>query len=69
MDRLPAPLMGAMFGVGLWAVSLQRRMPALGIMEAPTEKLPKKLPMPIMAHVVYGAMTALAYDALEDVLD
>lgn len=64
MDGLPAPLLGAMFGVGLWAVSLEGWMPALGIMEAPTDKPPKKVPMPIMAHVLYGATTALAFEAL-----
>jgi hypothetical protein len=69
MDGLPAPLMGAIFGVGLWAVSFEGWMPALGIMEAPTEKSPKKVPMPIMAHILYGATTALAYEALESVLD
>lgn len=55
-----------MFGVALWAVSLEGWMPALGVMEAPTEKSPKKVPMPIMAHLVYGATTALAYEALEN---
>lgn len=69
MSGLPAPLMGAMFGVGLWAVSLEGWMPALGIMEAPTEKSLKKVPMPIMVHVLYGATTALAYEALKNVLD
>jgi hypothetical protein len=68
MDGLPAPLMGMMFGVGLWAVSLQGWMPALGVMEAPSEKPIEKLPMPIMAHMVYGATTALAYEALENAL-
>lgn len=65
---VPAPLLGALFGVGLWAVGFGGWMPALGIMEPPSEKPLKKLPMPIMAHVVYGATTALAYDALDEVL-
>jgi hypothetical protein len=58
--------MGAMFGVALWAVSLEGWMPALGVMEAPTEKSPEKVPMPVMAHILYGATTALACEALEN---
>jgi hypothetical protein len=69
MGGLPAPLMGAMFGAALWAVSFEGWMPALGVMEAPTEKSPKKVPMPVMGHIVYGATTALSYEALEGVLD
>ncbi len=68
LDDLPAPLVGAMFGVGLWAVSFEGWMPALGVQEATHEKPPKKWPMPIMAHIVYGTTTALAYEALETVL-
>lgn len=44
-------------------------MPALGVQEATTEKPPKKWPMPVMAHLMYGITTALAYEALERVLD
>lgn len=69
MDGLPALLLDAMFGVSLWAVSFEGWMPALGVMEAPTEKSPKKVPMPVMAHIIYGATTALAYEALKGVLD
>ncbi len=68
LDGLPAPLMGALFGVGLWAVSFEGWMPALGVQEATHEKPPKKWPMPIMAHMVYGVTTALAYEALQNVL-
>ncbi len=68
LDGLPAPLMGAMFGVGLWAFSFEGWMPALGVQEATTEKPPQKWPMPVMAHIVYGVTTALAYEALENVL-
>ena len=64
MDGIPAPLAGMLFGVGLWALSFEGWMPALGVQEATTEKPPKKWPMPIMGHLVYGVSTALAYDAL-----
>jgi hypothetical protein len=59
------PLAGALFGLGVWAASFEGWMPKLGIMEATTEKPPKKWPMPIMAHLVYGATTALAYEVLD----
>ncbi len=68
MDGIPAPLMGALFGVGLWAVGFEGWMPALGVQEATHEKPPQKWPMPIMAHIVYGTTTALAYEALENVM-
>jgi hypothetical protein len=65
MDGIPAPLAGAMFGLALWGLSFEGWMPALGVQEATTEKPPKKWPMPIMAHLMYGVTTALAYEALE----
>ena len=68
MGGIPAPLSGMLFGVGLWAVSFEGWMPALGVQEATHEKPPKKWPMPIMGHMVYGATTALTYEALENVL-
>jgi hypothetical protein len=66
-DDLPAPVIGMMFGVALWAVSFEGWMPALGVQEATTEN-PKKWPLSIMAHLVYGASMGLAYDALDNVL-
>lgn len=40
---------------------------ALGVMEVPAEKCPKKVPMPIMAHLVYRATTALMYEVLQEI--
>ena len=68
MPGIPAPLVGMTFGVGLWAFSFEGWMPALGVQEATTEKPVKKWPAPIMMHMVYGASTAMAYEALENVL-
>lgn len=68
LPDLPAPLLGAMFGIGLWAIGFEGWMPALGVQERTTEKPPEKWPMPIMGHVVYGATTAVAYESLESAL-
>lgn len=68
LDRLPAPLAGMMFGVGLWAIGFEGWMPALGVQEATHEKSPKKWPMPVMSHMIYGATTAFTYEALEKVV-
>lgn len=68
INDVPAPVAGVIFGVAVWAVSFQGWMPALGVQEATTDQPPRKWPAPIMMHMVYGASTALAYEALEDVL-
>lgn len=69
LDGVPAPVAGAIFGVALWAVSFEGWMPALGIMQAPTDQSPKKVPMPVLAHIVYGVTAALTYDALDRVAE
>jgi hypothetical protein len=58
-DDLPAPVIGMMLGVALWAVSFEGWMPALGVQEATTEN-PKKWPLSIMATW----STAPAWDSL-----
>lgn len=63
--RLPAPVAGALYGAMTWVVGFEGFMPALGVMERTTEKPPVKWPAPIMAHMIYGAATALTFDALE----
>lgn len=45
-------------------LSFEGWMPALGIMEATTDlPIEKRLPN-VMGHVIYGAATAVAYEAL-----
>jgi uncharacterized membrane protein YagU involved in acid resistance len=68
-DGVPAPLAGALFGLVVWGVSFEGLMPALGMMKATTDLPMKKWPPDLMGHIVYGAATALAYEALENVLD
>ena len=64
LQSLPAPLLGAAFGLSVWGLSFEGWMPALGIKEKTTSKPPQKWFVPIMGHMVYGAVTALAFEAL-----
>jgi putative membrane protein len=64
LPQLPAPVMGALFGVGIWAVNFEKTLPALGIQPRVTEQPMKKRPMPLMAHVIFGTTTALAHQRL-----
>jgi pimeloyl-ACP methyl ester carboxylesterase/uncharacterized membrane protein YagU involved in acid resistance len=64
MQTVPTPLAGAAFGLGVWALSFEGWMPALGIIERTTDKPAQKWLVPIMGHMVYGAVTALAFEAL-----
>lgn len=64
-ERLPAPVAGMLYGVGTWVVGFEGFMPALGVMERTTEKPPVKWPAPIVAHMIYGATTALAFEGIE----
>ena len=61
---MPPPLMGAAFALGVWALSFEGWIPALGIKEKTSSKLPQKWFVPIMGHMVYGAVTALAFKRL-----
>lgn len=65
LRKLPPPLAGMLFGAGLWAISFEGWMPALGVQEATTEKPPRKWPAPVMMHLLYGVSTALALEALD----
>lgn len=67
MDGVPAPLAGAIFGLAVWKASFDGWMPALGIMPATTDLPMKKRPPDLMGHVVYGAATAVSYEAVQKV--
>ncbi|AFZ69289.1 DUF6789 family protein [Deinococcus peraridilitoris] len=62
LPGLPAPLAGALFGLAVWGVNFEGVMPATGMDKAATQKPPRKWPMPIIAHLVYGVVSALAYE-------
>lgn len=64
---VPAPLLGALFGLAVWGVSYGGWLPALGIRIGTVEQPPKKWTVPIIMHLIYGVATALAYETLTDV--
>lgn len=53
---IPAELHGAIFALGVWAVSYKGWLPALGIMPPPEHDRPGRPIIMILAHVVYGAV-------------
>ena len=65
VPNLPPPLPRALYGVGAWAFSFEQLLPRLGVMPATMKQSKRKWPPPVMAHVVFGATTAIAYDALK----
>ena len=67
-DGVPTPLAGALFGLAVWGVNFEGLMPALGMMKATTDMPMQKWPPDIMGHVIYGAATAVVYEALENAL-
>lgn len=55
--RLPAaPLVGALFGVAVWAVSYAGWIPKLGIMPPPTQDDPRRQGSMLGAHLVFGGV-------------
>ncbi len=62
--QIPAPVAGGLYGLLLWGFGYEGWMPALGIQRATTEKPPKKWPLPILNHLIYGVTTALVYERL-----
>lgn len=46
---------GALFGLGVWAVSYAGWIPALGLMARPSKDRPGRPTAMILAHLVYGA--------------
>lgn len=57
--RLPAPLNGALFGVGVWAASYEAALPMLRLMPAAHRDHPGRPATMIAAHVVYGGVLEL----------
>ncbi len=55
--RIPGPpvLAGMLFGAGVWFVSYQGWVPALGIMPPPDKDRPGRPEAMLLAHLVYGA--------------
>lgn len=58
VQRVPAPLRGAVFGLGVWAVSYGAAIPALGLLPPPADDRPGRQGRLVAAHLVYGATLA-----------
>lgn len=54
--RLPVPLdvLGALYGALIWAVSYAGWIPALGLLPPPSRDEPRRPPLMIAAHGLYG---------------
>ena len=52
----PPVVRGIVTGLGVWAVSYQGWIPALGILPKATEDRPARPAVMVAAHVVYGAV-------------
>ena len=61
---LPTPLAGALWGVAVWAFGYEGWLPMLRIRPATTTQPPQKWPVPVANHLLYGIVTALAFDQL-----
>lgn len=62
---LPAPVVGALFGLGVWALGYVGWLPAIGVREGTAAGSRRRMVAPLVAHLVYGAATALVYEALD----
>jgi hypothetical protein len=54
---------GALFGLGLWAVSYMGWIPKLGLMRHPSRDRPGRPTAMVLAHLVYGTTLAIAHRA------
>ena len=65
ITRLNRPaLVGASFGMFLWAVGYCGWLPLLGLYPPPAQVPKRKVVANILAHVTYGTMTAMAHRLL-----
>lgn len=63
---LPAVLKGIVFGLGVWTISYLGLLPAIGILRPATEHPARRNLLMILAHVVWGSVTGLVVERLED---
>jgi uncharacterized membrane protein len=61
-ERAPGPGQGLVFGANVWAVSLAM-LPALGLADPPWKQPVASLAQDLGFHLVYGTVTAAAYEA------
>lgn len=67
-SRVPAPplVTGSLFGLLVWAGSYLGWLPAAGILRSATREPGGRNAMMIGAHLVFGAATALVYEATRE---
>lgn len=55
VERVPGPLRGAVFALGVWTATYGTVIPALRLVPPPGADQPGRQPRLLVAHVVYGA--------------
>jgi hypothetical protein len=55
---------GAALGLAVWAVGYLGWLPAFGLMPPVTRQRPAQVAAPVAAHVLYGIVTAAAYQGM-----
>jgi hypothetical protein len=61
-EGLPAAAAGALWGLAIWVIGYEGWLPAAGIRPATTDFPPSRWPIPIANHLLYGVVTAMAFD-------
>lgn len=62
---LPGPVLGIGYGLIVWSVSYLGLLPALGILRPATEHPGRRNLLMIAAHVVWGAVTGMLVERLQ----
>lgn len=62
---IPAASSGAVWGLLVWAAGYEGWMPAVGVRPPMTHEPVSRWPLPVANHLVFGVVTALAYEDLE----
>ena len=60
---------GIAFGVAVWAVSYLAMLPALGLLKPATKHPARRNTLMILAHLVWGSLTGVVFNRLEQKLD
>ena len=60
--RVPVPLKGSLFGLGVWGVSYMGWIPALRLLPSATEWSPRRNALMIVAHFIWGTTIAWQTD-------
>jgi len=61
---VPSPVVGAAWGLLIWAAGYQGWMPALGVRPPTTEQPYTRWPLPIANHLLFGIVTAITLEAI-----